>query len=69
MSFLFGGHLSTDKLILQFLYIFIVPFPVWAGIILIQFPVWLEFILIPAQTENEAMKMNTDCKTGVSVDS
>ena len=31
MSFLFGGQVSTDKLILQLVYIFIVPFPVWAG--------------------------------------
>ena len=31
-SFLVGGQLSTDKLILQLLYVFIVPFPVWAGI-------------------------------------
>ena len=32
MSFLFGGQISTDKLILQLVYVFIVPFPVWAGI-------------------------------------
>ena len=32
MSFLPGGQSSTNKLVLQFVYIFIVPFPVWAGI-------------------------------------
>ena len=32
MSLLFGGQLSTDKKGLGFVYIFIVPFPVWAGI-------------------------------------
>ena len=32
MSFLSGGQLSTDKLVLQFVHIFIVLFPVWAGI-------------------------------------
>ena len=32
MSFLLGGQLSTDKSILQLVYIFIVPFPLWAGI-------------------------------------
>ena len=32
MSLLFGGQLSTDKKGLQFVYICIVPFPVWAGI-------------------------------------
>ena len=31
-SFLFGSQLSTDKLVSQFVYIFIVAFPVWAGI-------------------------------------
>ena len=36
MSFLSGGQLSTDKLVLQFVYIFIVSFPVWAGIKIIQ---------------------------------
>ena len=35
MSFLSGGQLSTDKLVLQFVYIFIIPFPVWAGVKLI----------------------------------
>ena len=32
MSFLFGGQISIGKYILQFVYIFIIPFPVWAGI-------------------------------------
>ena len=32
MSLLFGGKLSTDKNCLGFVYIFIVPFPVWDGI-------------------------------------
>ena len=52
MSFLYGGQLSTDKLILHFVLIFIVPFPVWAGIDFILFPVWAGFVLIPAQTGN-----------------
>ena len=46
MSFLFGGQLSTDKLISQFVYIFIVPFPVW-----------VEINLIPAQTGNGIIDM------------
>ena len=33
MSFPSGGQLSTDKLVLNAMYIFIVPFPVWAGIV------------------------------------
>ena len=36
MSFLSGGQLSTDKLVLQFVHIFIIQFPVWAGINLDQ---------------------------------
>ena len=32
MSFLYGGQSPTDKLVLKFAYIFIVSFPVWAGI-------------------------------------
>ena len=32
MSFLSGGQLSTDKLVLQFVHNIIVSFPVWAGI-------------------------------------
>ena len=32
MSFLFGGQLSSDKLFLHFVFIFIVLFPVWARI-------------------------------------
>ena len=32
MSFLSGGQLSTDKLVLQFVCIFIIPLPVRAGI-------------------------------------
>ena len=59
MSFLFGGQLLTDNLILQLVYIFIVPFPVWAGInfdsisglgwneIKFYFLFGLELILIP----------------------
>jgi len=32
MSFLYEGQISTNKLVLQFVYIFIVSYPVWAGI-------------------------------------
>ena len=32
MSLLSGGQLSTEKLVLQFFYMFTVSFPVWAGI-------------------------------------
>ena len=32
MFFLFGCHLSTNKLVLQFVHFFIIFFPVWAGI-------------------------------------
>ena len=40
MSFLFGGQPSTDKLILQFVYIFIFPFPIWVGFNLLPMPIW-----------------------------
>ena len=33
MSYVFGGQLSTDKLILQSVYIYILAFPVSVGII------------------------------------
>ena len=58
MSFLYGGQSSTDKLILQLVYIFIVPFPVWAGL-----------KSIPAQTGYGTMKMYTNCKIDLPVDS
>ena len=32
MSVLSGGQLSTDKLVIQLLFVFKVLFPVWAGI-------------------------------------
>ena len=34
MSFLYGGQLSTETLVLQFVFIFIASFPAWAGIII-----------------------------------
>ena len=79
MSFLFGGQLSTEKIILQFLYIFIVLFTVWAGInfdsspicvhFKASFPVWAGIkIRIPAQTGNGTIKVYTNCKINIPVD-
>ena len=67
MSFLFGGQLSTDKLILQLVYIFIVPFPVWAGIKINSSKQEMELELIPAETRYGTIKMYRNCKLIVSV--
>ena len=56
MSFLYGGQLSTNKLVLQFVQIFIVSFPVWAG------------IKINSSPGNGTMKTYTSCKISLSVD-
>ena len=49
MSFLFGGQISTDQLVLQFMQIFKVSFPVWAGIEINSSPKEeMELELIPA---------------------
>ena len=68
MFFPFRGQLLTDNLFLQLVYIFIVPFPVWAGINFFHFLFGLELILIPAQTVNETKKLYTNCQTSLSVD-
>ena len=68
MSFLSGGQLSTDKLVLQFVYIFRVSFPVWAGIKIKSSSTRKWKKLIPAQTGNGTMKMYTTCKIDLSVD-
>ena len=58
MSFLPGGQSTTDKLVLQFLYIFIVSFPVWAGI---------KTNFSPNRKWN--YKNYTSCRISLSVDS
>ena len=49
MPFLFRDQLSTDELISHVVYIFIVPFPVCAGINSYSIPVWagINFNSIP----------------------
>ena len=69
MSFLFGGQLSTDQLVLQFVHIFKVSFPVWAGIkINSRTKEEMKLELIPAKIRHRTMKMYTNCKTNPSVD-
>ena len=63
VSLLSQGQLSTDKLVLQFVHIFIVSFPGWVGIN------FNPFELIPAKTGNGATKMYTNCVMFVKRDS
>ena len=67
MSFSSGGQLSTDKLVWQFVYNFLVAFPVLAGIKIKSSPTrkWKKKNL--AQTENGTIKMYTNCKIDLSV--
>ena len=55
MSFLYGGRISTDKLIFQLAYLFIIPFPVWAGFKIKQSKQEMELELNPGQTGNGAI--------------
>ena len=67
MSFLFGGHLSTDKLIYVHFHSSISSLD-WK-LFHFHFRFGLELILIPAQTGNETMKLITNHRTSLSVDS
>ena len=57
MAFLIRGQLSSEKLLLQFVCFFIVPFPVLAGIILILFPVLAGINILPDQSVNGNINM------------
>jgi len=58
MSFLFGGQLSTNQIVLQFMQNFKVSFPVWAGIKIYSGPKEeMELDLIPAKIGYGTMKM------------
>ena len=69
MSFPSGGQLPTDNPVLQFVYNFLVPFPVWTGIKINSSPNRKWKKIITAQTGNGTMKMYANFEINWSVDS